>query len=142
MFKSGLCSGLYHEDTNEVASNQGVLQHVNRDYLVLLLPIQITEFIQTESPLTSMEAEPTSTLANLASLTEDSDRPRTPEEISEGHSTTDIDVTTASVSSGSNHGETVAIILVTLLLIIIAGAVIGIIGYMLRRGQKERKSKL
>ena len=141
MFKSGLCSGLYHEDTNEVASNQGVLQHVNRDYLVLLLPIQITEFIPTESPLTSTEAEPTSTLAKV-SLTEDSDRPRTPEETSEGHSTTDIDVTTASVSSGSNHGETVAIILVTLLLIIIAGAVIGIIGYMLRRGQKERKSKL
>ena len=109
---------------------------------ILLLPIHITEFIPTAPPVTSREVEPSTTSAEV-SLTEGSDRPRTPdsEDTSEGDSTTDNDETPSSNGSGSNHGETVAIILVSLLLIIIAAAVVGIIGYMLIRGLRGRKSK-
>ena len=105
------------------------------------LPTRITESIPTEPPLTSGEVKQTTTSAEV-SLTEGSDRPRTPENTSEEDSTSDHnDEIPSSNDGGSNHGETVAIILVSLLLILITAAVVGVIGYMLIRGQRERKSK-
>ena len=108
------------------------------------------EFISTKAPPTTSKTKSTTSSADVteesSDKTEDSDRPQTPQEnssTSEGsyNSTQDV-VTLGSAGSGSHSGNIVAIVAFVLLPLtatVILTVVIGIVVYKLK---KRRKSKL